>query len=87
MQRLDQLDMTDHRIWKDKKIPTETKYIYTYIRAKGIDKVIVNLNIGEIQQVVKIKNKGLKKNLELLERLKYLVYHEYSNGMYTVTIN
>ena len=47
MQRLDQLDMTDHRIWKDKKIPTETKYIYTYIRAKGIDKVIVNLNIGE----------------------------------------
>ena len=87
MTRLNQLDMTNHRIWKDKRIPTEAKYIYTYIRAKGIDKVITNLNVGELQQVVKIKKKGVRKNLELLERLKYLVFQEYSSGMYTIKLN
>ena len=51
-------------IWKDKSIPKEAKYIYSYIYAKG-----------------------LRKNLELLEKLKYLVFQEYDTGMYTITLN
>lgn len=74
-------------IWEDKRIPKETKYIYSYIYSKGYNRFITDINVGEIQQVVKIKNKGLKKSLEILEKLKYLVYQEYSNGMYTITLN
>lgn len=70
-------------IWKDKRIPKETKYIYT----KSFDRIITDINIGEIQQTLKIKNKGLKKSLEILEELKYLVYQEYDTGMYTITLN
>lgn len=75
------------RIWKDKRIPKETKYIYSYIYQKGFDRIITDINIGEIQQTIKIKNKGLKKSLDILEQLKYLVYQEYSAGMYTITLN
>lgn len=75
------------KIWEDKRIPKETKYIYSYIYTKGFDKIITDINIGEIQQTIKIKNKGLKKSLEILEQLKYLVYQEYSNGMYTIKLN
>lgn len=74
-------------IWKDKRIPKETKYIYSYIYSKGFDRIITDINIGEIQQTIKIKNKGLKKSLEILEELKYLVYQEYSTGHYTITLN
>lgn len=74
-------------IWKDKRIPKETKYIYSYIYSKGFDRIITDINIGEIQQTIKIKNKGLKKSLEILEQLKYLVYQEYGTGMYTITLN
>ena len=74
-------------IWKDKRIPKETKYIYSYIYSKGFDRIITDINIGEIQQTIKIKNKGLKKSLDILEQLKYLVYQEYSTGMYTITLN
>ena len=28
------------KIWKDKRIPKETKLIYSYIYAKGLDKII-----------------------------------------------
>lgn len=75
------------QIWKDKRIPKETKYIYSYIYSKGFDRIITDINIGEIQQTIKIKNKGLKKSLEILEQLKYLVYQEYGAGMYTITLN
>ncbi|MCI9279356.1 MAG: hypothetical protein HFJ02_00970 [Bacilli bacterium] len=75
------------QIWKDKRIPKETKYIYSYIYSKGFDRIITDINIGEIQQTIKIKNKGLKKSLEILEQLKYLVYQEYGVGMYTITLN
>ena len=68
-------------IWEDKRIPKETKYIYSYIYTKGFDRIITDINIGEIQQTIKIKNKGLKKSLEILEELKYLVYQEYITGM------
>lgn len=75
------------RIWKDKRIPKEAKYIYSYIYSKGFDRIITDINIGEIQQTIKIKNKGFKKSLDILEQLKYLVYQEYAKGMYTITLN
>ena len=28
-------------IWKDKRIPKETKYIYSYIYTKGFDIIII----------------------------------------------
>lgn len=74
-------------IWKDKRIPKETKYVYSYIYQKGFDRIITDINVGEIQQTIKIRNKGLKKSLDILERLKYLVYQEYSTGHYTITLN
>lgn len=73
-------------IWKDKRIPKETKLIYSYIYTKGFERIITDINIGEIQKVVNIKNIGLRKSLELLEQLKYLIYKEYSNGMYTLNL-
>ena len=54
------------KIWKDKRIPKETKLIYSYICAKGLDKIIIDINVGEIQKVINIKNKGLRKNLKIL---------------------
>ena len=74
-------------IWKDKRIPKETKLIYSYIYTKGMPRIITDINVGEIQRVVNIKNKGLRKSLRILEELKYLIYKEYSNGMYTITLN
>ena len=74
-------------IWKNKNIPKETKYIYSYIYTKGFGRIITDINVGEIQQVINIKNKGLRKSLKILEELNYLIYQEYSNGMYTVTLN
>ena len=74
-------------IWKDKRISKETKLIYSYIYTKGFERIITDINVGEIQRVVNIKNKGLRKSLRILEELKYLIYKEYSNGMYTITLN
>ena len=74
-------------IWKDKRIPKETKLIYSYIYTKGMTRIITDINVGEIQRVVNITNIGLRKSLEILEQLKYLIYKEYSNGMYTITLN
>ena len=74
-------------IWKDKSIPKEAKYIYAYIYSKGYNRYFTDINVEEIQQSVRITNKGLRKNLDRLEQSKYLVYHEYSNGMYTITLN
>ena len=74
-------------IWKDKRIPKETKLIYSYIYTKGFERIITDIDIGEIQRVVNITNIGLRKSLQILEELKYLIYKEYSNGMYTITLN
>ncbi len=73
-------------VWKDKRIPYEGKIIYGYIFAKGIDRLLINLNVGELQQVNRITNQGLKNNLDILEKLKYLLYKEYDRGMYTITL-
>jgi len=60
-----------------------TKSIYG-IKEEKADKE--DINIGELQQTIKIKNKGLRKSLEILEQLKYLVYQEYGTGMYTINL-
>ncbi len=72
------------QIWKNKYLKPEGKLIYSYIYAKGFDKIVINLNVGELQQVVSITNKGLRKNLERLKQLKYLIFKEYDTGMYTI---
>lgn len=74
------------KILKDKRIKPEGKLIYSYIYSKGQDRIITNLNVGELQQVVKINNQGLRKNLERLEQSKYLIYKEYDVGMYTINL-
>ncbi len=74
------------KILKDKRIKPEGKLIYSYIYSKGQDKIITDLNVGELQQVVKINNQGLRKNLERLEKSKYLIYKEYDVGMYTINL-
>ncbi len=79
--------IADPTIWGNKNIPKEAKYIYCYIYSKGFNKYITDINVGELQQVLKISNVGLRKNLKILEKFKYLVFEEYANGMYTVSIN
>ncbi len=74
------------RLWIDKRIKPEGKLIYSYIYSKGQDRIITELNVGELQQVVRISNQGLKKHLRKLEDYKYLLFKEYSNGMYTINI-
>lgn len=86
MRKLKQLDLTEYKIWKDKRVKPEAKIIYSYIYSKGYDRVIINLNVGELQQVVRISNQGLRKNLKKLEDYKYLLFKEYSNGMYTIKL-
>ena len=75
-----------NEIWKDKRIRPEGKLVYAYIYSKGQNRVITDLNVGELQQVVKINNLGLKKNLDRLEKLKYIIYKEYDVGMYTINL-
>lgn len=73
-----------NKIWNDKNIKHEGKIIYAYIYSKGFDKKMIDLNVGEIQHLMKIKNVGLRNNLKLLEDNNYLYYDEYSKGMYTI---
>ena len=48
MRKTRHLDLTDHRIWKDKNITFETKDIYSYLYTEGFDRTIANVNIGRI---------------------------------------
>lgn len=75
------------KLWNDSRIKFEGKMIFGYILAKGYDRFVIDLNVGEIQQVVPITNVGLQKNLEKLERCRYLKFKEYSKGMYAITLN
>lgn len=45
------------KILNGKKIKLDSKLIYSYIHAKRQDRIIINLNVGELQQV-EINNKG-----------------------------
>lgn len=81
-----QLDLTEHRIWKDKNIKPECKRIFNYLYSQGYDKYEFLINIGEIQPIIKIKNIGFRKNLQILEKFKYLIYREVYHGTYEITI-
>ena len=82
MTRRKQLDITNHKIWKDKNINLEAKEIYAQLYAQGFDKIISHINIGDIQQVISISNVGLRNNMKLLEKFNYIVYREYDKGLY-----
>ena len=84
--RLRQPEIPD-KLWKDNRIKFEGKVIFGYILAKGFDRLVTDLNVGEIQQTISITNVCLLKNLQKLERCKYLTFKEYSKGMYTITLN
>ena len=75
------------KLWNDSRIKFEGKMIFGYILAKGFDRLVTDLNVGEIQQTIPITNVGLLKNLQKLERYKYLTFKEYSKGMYAITLN
>lgn len=76
------LDISNHRIWEDKRIKPDAKEIFAYLYVEGFQKTISHLNVGEIQQTLRIKNKGLRKILEQLQRYNYLWFKEYHTGMY-----
>lgn len=80
------IGMKEHKIWKDKRVPSECKYVFVYIHTKAIDLYSVSINVGEFQQFIKINNKGLKKALILLEKLKYIIFEEFDNNWYNVKI-
>ena len=48
--------------------------------------MISHINIGEIQQVISITNVGFRNNLKILEKFKYIVFKEYTPGMYEIHI-
>ena len=73
-------------IWDNKNISPECKEIYSYLYSKGFDRTIFHFNIGEIQKHISITNVGFRNNLKILEELKYLVYKEYTQGMYEIHI-
>ena len=82
-----QLDTTNHRIWKDKNIKPETKIIFNILYSNRSTRCkITSLSIGRFQKLYNIKNVGLRKHLKVLEKNKYITYNEYSNGLYDYTI-
>ena len=76
------LDLSNHKIWKDKNIKTEGKEIYAYLYSEAFDKLVAHINIGDIQNKIHITNVGFKNNLKILEKFKYLIYKEYDKGLY-----
>ena len=76
--------ISNTRWYLEKQKHSCRKYIYSYIYAKGSEQIITDINSGEIQQTLKIKNEGLSNNLQILEKLKYLIFKEYDTGMYTI---
>lgn len=80
------LDLTKHKIWKDKSIKPETKEIYAYLYSQGFNKTITHVNIGNIQQILSITNVGFRNNLKILEKFKYIVFKEYNPGMYEIHV-
>lgn len=88
MYKREKLDLTNHRIWKDKRIKPEAKEIYAYLFAEGFEKTIAHISIGKIQCELKsITNVGFRNNLSILEKYKYLLFREYDKGLYEYHIN
>ena len=48
MTRRKQLDITNHKIWKDKNINLEAKEIYAYLYSQGFDKIVSHINIDQL---------------------------------------
>ena len=82
MTSIKHLDLSNHKIWKDKNIKPEGKEIYAYLYSEAFDKLVAHINIGDIQHRIHITNVGFKNNLKILEKFKYLVFKEYDNGLY-----
>ena len=82
MTSIKHLDLSNHKIWKDKNIKPEGKEIYAYLYSETFDKLVAHINIGDIQNIIHITNVGFKNNLKILEKFKYLVFKEYDNGLY-----
>lgn len=81
--RVKHLDISNHKIWRDKNIKPEAKEIYAYLFAEGFERTISHISIGRIQRELKsITNIGFRNNLKILEKYKYLVYKEYDTGLY-----
>ena len=87
MKKRKQLDLTNHKIWKDRNIKPEAKEIYAYLYSEGFDRTISNINIGRVQKEDKsIKNIAFRKNMQLLEKYNYIKFREYDIGLYEYTI-
>ena len=72
------LDLTNHKILKDKNIKPETKEIYCYLYIEGFDRNITNINIGRVQTEFRsIRNLAFRKNLQQLEKYNYIKFTEY----------
>ena len=83
MKKARQLDLTNHKIWKDKNIKPETKEIYCYLYVEGFDRDITSIHIGRVQTTFKsIRNLAFRKNLQQLEKYNYIKFTEYANGLY-----
>ena len=74
------------KIWKDKRIKKECKIIYSIIYSRCYNKTVMHLNVGDIQQDLKIKNKALKKHLDNLQNLNYINVKEYATGLYMINL-
>ena len=46
------LDLSNHKIWKDKNIKPEGKEIYAYLYSEAFDKLVAHINIGDIQNKI-----------------------------------
>ena len=86
MSKVRKLNMRGHKIWCDRNIKPECKRIFAYLYSLGFDKAEIYVNIGDIQPFIKIKNNAFKKNLEILNKFRYIKYFEYCNGMYEIHI-
>lgn len=73
-----------NKIWKDKRIKKECKITYSLIYSKCYNQTVIHLNVGDIQQDIKIKNKALRKHLDNLKDLNYIDVKEYATGLYMI---
>jgi len=87
MRKKQQLDITNHRIWKDKSINPEAKEIFAELYVEGFERTIAHISIGKVQKQIKsIKNVAFRKNLKQLEDMGYIKFNEYDRGLYEFTI-
>lgn len=87
MRKTRHLDISNHRVWKDKNIKPEAKEVYAYLYAEGFDRTTTYTNIGRVQKQFKsIKNVAFRKHLKQLEKYDYIKFIEYDKGLYEYTI-